>query len=186
MEILGLDLDGVLYDWRRAVWPILLVDAKETRSFHDFWFEEERAERNGTSKHNKLFWKNLVAREDLYNSCPPAKGVVETLWKLSKKYNLIYITHRPKSVRFVTEWWLKSYDFPERDMLVMSSLPKHLLVRQYNCTYYVEDREKILNSELRNVCSLFGMRTGTNYTLEGDPRITFIDEIPELLNYLGG
>jgi uncharacterized HAD superfamily protein len=185
-ETLGLDLDGVLYDWRRAVWPMFVAEYGEVRSFHDFWFEEERAERNGESVYNELFWRNLVLREDLYEACPPKKGVVETLWKLKQKYNLVYITHRPLQVKFITEWWLKSYDFPERDMLIISSLPKHLLTRQYGCDYYVEDREKILNSQLKNVCTLFGVRSVSNYTLEGDPRITFIDEIPELLNYLGG
>jgi len=185
--IVGFDLDGVLYNWRNAVWDALVHDYKEKRTFFIFWTEEELASEGiGESHYNKMFWNNLVRREDLYSNVVPKAGVVDALKSLSVGYDIKYITHRKEWVKWVTESWLRRYDFPNVDELVFTDKEKHLAVRQHNCDYYVEDRALILNSELRNVCTLFGIRTITNDHLEGDPKITFIDEVPELLNYLGG
>ena len=180
MQTIGFDLDGVLYNWRRAVWDTLLLEFHEKRTFFDFWNEEE----HGVSHYNKMFWYNLIRREDLYENMLPAKNVVRTLKILSKRFEIKYITHRSEWVRYVTEKWLKNYSFPSIENLIMSEKPKHILVRQHDCAYYVEDRSKILDSELKNVCTLFGMRTVDNGHLEGDPKIQFIDTIPELLNYI--
>ncbi len=82
-----------------------------------FWLREE-GKLEGC--YSKFMWNNLVSMPHLYEQQVPLPGVVDAVKEIAKSFDIVYITHRIKELRFVTESWLEVYDFPNRDNLIIT------------------------------------------------------------------
>lgn len=177
-KVFGFDLDGVLYPWFEAVYDYLREIKKDVKPFVEFWQDAI----DNTDGLSETFWNNMCEMEILYSKFPAKNSDVQTLQELSKNFDIVYISHRPQNIFQTTHSWLKRYGFPNPDNLCLTTLPKDLIVRKYNCYYYIEDKGKILSSNLRNVVNLIAKRTYWNWDeCETLPYVDTVDELPKLL-----
>ena len=178
MKIYGFDLDGVIYDWHKAVYKYLKRYHNEDRLYETFWKDAVKDD----AGYSKMFWYNLVHMERLYEKYPAKWDVVNALQTLGKDYVVVYITSRPAVVRTTTKLWLDRYNLPQTANLVHTQDPKHLAVRYYGCDYYVEDKIEHIKSPLRNVTNLYVMKQPWNEDyLEDVDNITIIEKLSEIL-----
>jgi hypothetical protein len=178
MKRFGFDLDGVLYNWYRAVYDHVTYSGGDQKGFVEFWQDAI----DGRDGRGELYWKNLTETPIYYNILSPSKGVVDTLQTLSKSYDILYITHRPKLVERVTRNWLSTYNFPNPQEVYFTKHPKDVAVREFDCDLYIEDRGDILRSNLRYVTTLIAKRTYWNW--KECEELPYVDEIPELVELL--
>lgn len=172
MNTLGFDLDGVLYDWHSQVYQYLTVYNNLTTPFSEFWSVVDE-------DYGELFWKNLASIPTIYETAFPLAGTLDTLNRLSKKYNIVYITARPKAVEYVTKRWLETYKFPNYDNIFLTD-DKTITVRYHNCKFYVEDRDKHIE-ELRNLTNIIVMNRFWNKDYKNLPMIDHITDLEKLL-----
>lgn len=172
MDTLGFDLDGVLYDWHGQIYQHLTIHHKVTTPYLEFWPVADEA-------FGDLFWKNLSHIPTIYERAFPLPGVLNTLNSLSSKYNIVYITVRPKAVELVTRRWLKTHKFPNYDNVFLTD-DKTLTVRYHNCKFYVEDRDKHIE-ELQNLTNVIVMNQIWNKNYPNLFTINYITELEELL-----
>ena len=111
---IGLDLDGVLYDWCRAVYIELTIYHKLDEEYNHFWAETYKDYGKG------IFWDNFVRLEHLYGCIPPSRKEMEMLNRIAEKHEIYYITARPKEVTLATEFFLKRHRFPYKENLQFS------------------------------------------------------------------
>lgn len=129
----GFDMDGVLYDWLEALKPTIKTLGH--------YFENKEDLFNYVFSRNKTFQDNIISLPFAYSTLYPRKSIVEVVIELSKKYEIFYITYRPKSAYLGTLRWLKENKFPNPENLIFSS-NKALDVRAYKIDFFVEDREE--------------------------------------------
>ncbi len=175
MDVLGFDLDGVLYDWHSPVYEYVVQYMGETRDYDQFWIDAA----TNKKAENKMLWRNLTKDLTLYNKVQVSKHIVKMVNDLSEKYEIVYITHRDRQwTGFTTWWWLKSNGFPNYDNLEMSGRPKAKSIEMYNCKYFVDDRDYVLES-IKDVTQAIGVRHPQNRHIR-DIGIPFLDDILDL------
>ena len=175
MDTLGFDLDGVLYDWHSNSYNYLVHYHKLDMPFREFW-------EGGHTQFSEELWSNIAKIPVLYERSFPFPGIVSVLNRLNSKYNIVYITKRPITVRRVTERWLATHKFPNYDNVYLTK-DKPSLVRYHNCKFYVEDRDTHIE-ELRNLTNIIVMNRYWNKNYPDLPTIDYIDELEELLEEL--
>jgi uncharacterized HAD superfamily protein len=144
--------------------------------FIDFWSD------NGYKKqYSENFWDNFYKIPILYERATPINGALETIEYLSKKYNICYITSRPKEIEFVTRYWMRSYKFPNYESLYFSE-NKTIEIRKYKCLYFIED-QWIQNKvdEMNKLTNIILVDRIYNKHITGVPRIYNLRELKELL-----
>lgn len=137
---MGFDLDGVLYDWFSACVPLLRVlgfDVQnEVEAYQIFISAPE------------TFQNNIMNITSYYRTIVPSESIVDTVRFIGKKYEIYYITSRPKIAEYSTRKWLEEHKFPYVNNLIVTN-NKPAIVRQLGLKFYVEDREfwirKLLN-----------------------------------------
>lgn len=130
-ESIGLDLDGVLYDWCRAAHTYF-------RTYRNYTGTQYEFELNVANSMEKEFSDFLCSVNSLYDSIFPRKEVVELLWKLSGKYDIYYVTSRPTSAWRTTQKYFDTHNFPFSNHLIFEK-DKATLVRLLKLDYFVED-----------------------------------------------
>lgn len=181
MQTFGFDLDGVLYDWHRAMYRWLKHSTDLKLDEQTFWLGEE-GKLSGC--YSEFMWKNLVSMPHLYEQQVPLPGVIDAVKEIAKIYKIVYITHRSKGLRFVTESWLETYDFPNRDNLIFTKLPKAQTVRMYSCKYYVEDRPDIITSLVGSTIPILHRLHYNERVWNDFPGVDCVSELPELIKRL--
>jgi len=131
--IIGIDLDGVLYNWHQAVYTELSIYWNLDVEFTEFWSGMYKTYKN------EMFWDNLVKLKHLYSNQPPDQRNVDLVNLLSGKHTIYYVTNRPKEVYDVTLNWLKRYEFPSVKNLVFTD-DKLVACNSLGITKFVEDR----------------------------------------------
>jgi uncharacterized HAD superfamily protein len=172
VKTIGFDIDGVLYDFHTAIYDHLKMYHNLSENYVDFW----KAERNGRGGFSYMFWDSIIKLPILYEQYVIHEQDRQTLDKLAKRFNFIYVTHRPEDVRFVTKYWFKENELPYRDNIYFSK-DKSLPIIEHQCLYFVDDM-------VRNVKDLEGL---TNAILmkkawhtEEDLELTYISSLQEL------
>lgn len=176
MDTIGFDIDGVLYDIHRIVYTELVAHHNLSISFNDFW-GEDGYKNNYTEK----FWENFYQIAILYDRAPPIRGSLDVVKHLADKYNICYITSRPDEVRFVTNYWLKYYKFPNYDNVSFSK-NKAVDIRKKKCFYFIEDQwvQEVIN-EMDKLTNVILVDKIYNRHITGVPRIKNIEELKDLL-----
>lgn len=186
-RVFGFDIDGVLYDWHRAAYEHVVRNMNEKRSYVDFW--KYTVMYPNKHPYDKGFWYNLVRDLTLLNRFSTPTSIPETVNEIAKEFDVVYITHRPRSARWPTYWWLRSNDFPllnGEHSLHVSYEPKQETVRSFKCDYYIDDKEVIVES-LIGVTRPIGVRKAwhfRNLEASGIPHVNSVEELPELIKKL--
>jgi uncharacterized HAD superfamily protein len=168
---IGLDLDGVLVNWHRAVYTYTVAFNNEKRTYEQFWREYRTMP--------KSFWE-ITEWPDLYEKCMPTQDVLDTLKYLdSEGHTLYYITHRTETCRRVTEKYVNKW-FPQSMNLVLTK-DKGKYVRLYKIDIFVEDRECNAN-ELKNLCKVLFMKQPWNEGYRDG--LTCISKLSDIKKYL--
>jgi FMN phosphatase YigB (HAD superfamily) len=172
--ILAFDLDGVLYNWHKAVYSYLTEQGKEIPSYNELW-----------ERFDKIFTADeicfLLSLPMLYDKMFPEKGLIEYLQSLSEKgHTIYYITSRRKELEITTELYLERFKFPQTRNLIFSA-DKDKYARLLEIDIFVEDQYKY-TEKLKNVCKVIMRRQPWNIQYETE--FDYIDVIPELDKYL--
>jgi len=133
MKRLGLDLDGVLYNWHNAVYTELQIYEDLDVDFHEFWSSIY------TTYKTKKFWEYLVNLRHLYGNQVPSKELVEMVQNIGRRYSIYYITNRPVQVADTTRNWLNRYKFPYVRNLIFTK-DKPAVCNSVDIHLMVEDR----------------------------------------------
>lgn len=131
MSALGLDLDGVLYNWHLAVYEYYKLFKSYVGTYGEFW---------GIYYKNisKEEWDFLCQVDTLYSNVPPTDDCIDFLDYVKYRYDVYYITSRPLLVKLTTEQFLRRYKFPFRENLVFTS-DKVNESRRLHITNFLDD-----------------------------------------------
>jgi len=126
---IGLDLDGVCYDWHTAIYTELGIESG--KSFSEFW----------ANPHDTLTekeWEYIVSIPMYYEKLGLRESVSNVLPKLAELGELFYITSRDSSLRRVTERFLNKNKLPFKENLFMEK-DKAYIARMLQLDYFVDD-----------------------------------------------
>jgi len=168
MATIGLDLDGVLYDWHNAVLEYYKIYKNYDGSFDDFW-----------SKAYKEFtpddWEYLTGVDTFYSSEIPSESCLKFLERLSMSFELFYVTSRPETCRLTTEQYLRRYKFPFSHNLVMEK-NKVSVARLYGTSYFVEDMPETVEKLSHVTTAILMARPWNHQFWDVYPTIRTLDE----------
>jgi hypothetical protein len=134
---IGLDLDGVLYDWHKALYNEMVLYEGITVDYRTFWLEI-------VPKYSSMKAHNLTSLEHLYSNMPPTKELVDYVNYLCKKYDVFYLTSRPDCVKFTTRASMERWGFANLDKLYLVNGGKRDVVLREKPDVFVDDRDKVI------------------------------------------
>lgn len=169
----SLDLDGCIYPWQEVAYEHECNFRDIGESYEEFWSTVNE-------KYSPLYLHNLTRIPVLYDKRDILPGVLETLEQLAGRYELYYITSRPKEAELVTERWIRKNKLPYGQNLIMT-YNKPLVVAELEIDFHVDDLPSNLLA-LKGFTDLFMVKQPWNRHLM-DEFLT-IRHIPELALYL--
>lgn len=128
---IGIDMDGVLYNWHAAVYDYFRFYKEYTGSYSKFWSEYYKT-------FSDEMWDYLTGVDIFYSSQQPTKECVNFLNSIKYKYDIYYITSRPNLVRTTTKQYLRKYNFPYKDNVIFTD-DKANVSRLLQLTYCIDD-----------------------------------------------
>ncbi len=173
-EVLGFDLDGVLYDWHSLVYDLLKRDYNLDIDYYTFWSTEWRK-----SNYQKII-SGLVGDITLYSRLFIRPSINNVLKELDKYYDLVYITQRPKSAALTTRLWLKKNDVPNySNVYILEN--KCNAIRELGCAFYIEDRVELAH-QIKLLTNVILVAQPWNEGLRNGFEVIFnLEELPDLL-----
>lgn len=170
---IGLDMDGVIYDWHSVVHRYYMLYANYTGTFREFWMEYIPS----LSEENQDY---IVSIPLFYDQAFPTVDAQEYLPKLAEIGELFYITSRPDSARFVTRKFFRKHNLPDSENLFMVA-DKQPVIRLYDIDVFVDDRGETLE-DLGNICLTVLMNKPWNeHYKDTFTRVNSLQEFYELL-----
>lgn len=139
MRTIGFDIDGVLYDFQTAVFDHLTMYHKLVQDYTEFW----REERDNRGRFSNVFWENIIKVPILYELFDMSPSDLDVLNTLSKDFKIIYVTHRPKEVKFTTEMWFKRNELPYKENLYFAG-DKSIPILENQCEYFIDDSVHVI------------------------------------------
>jgi len=159
IERVGLDLDGVLYPWDKAIYTYFRCYRGYTGTQFQF----------SNDLHKLIPWDFkdfLLEVGPLYMTINPDLKVMHLLNDLAKKYELFYVTSRPEVVRLSTEKYLRIHNFPNKENLYFTN-DKANLARYLELDYFIEDN--IVNAfNISKVCATYVVKQPWNQDFLAD------------------
>jgi len=172
--IIGLDLDGVLYDWHRPVYNYMTIYKGVKESYEEFWHHYKDYEED---------LKYLVTLVDLYDKTIPTKETLKTLSIINGGGHTIhYITSRPEDATLITERYVNRWYPQAMNLTVTRNGDKPNYIRLYKLDFYVNDRMEE-NLKLKDVCKIILFRQPWNDTPDRE-LFTCISSIKEIIPFL--
>ena len=148
MTKISFDLDGCLFDWHKFAYEWYCNYTKTEPDYTEFW---------KTIIHtlSDCMINNLLENSNLYHKETARKDIVEMLNRLSKNYEIIYLTSRPptKEIVYQTNKWIKENNFPNPEEVYFES-KKDQFVRLNHVDILVDDDQEIAE-KCKNLCSTF-------------------------------
>lgn len=142
MRLMGLDLDGVLYEWHTSVYDYCVRFRDYTKSITEFWT-------NPYESCDMDFWNTITEVDIFYSNMSPTPDCVKFLDVVKEKFELYYITSRPDYVKTTTQQYLRRYGFPYQDNLIFTK-DKVNMARKLQLSYIILDNVENVKS-LSNV-----------------------------------
>lgn len=172
-KVLGLDLDGVLYNWHTAVYDYVKLYRNYQGSYTKFWSDDYK-------NLSDEMWKFLTTIDIFYSSQAPTDDCVRFLNDVSSNFEIFYITSRPDYVKLTTEQYLRKYNFPFQENLIFTS-NKVNEARRYCVDFFVEDMPANIDS-LSKVTNVILMAQPWNKDIQ-DKYLT-VRSINQILQHL--
>lgn len=133
--VLGLDMDGCLYDWHGAVYTYFQYMENYDKDYDTFWLDFIRNLPQSRQDY-------IVSLPFLYEATSPRKSVMSFLnYCKDNDVEVYYITHRPESVERVTRRYMRNNNFPFLDNLFMTG-DKGSACRYLGITHFLDDHIK--------------------------------------------
>jgi uncharacterized HAD superfamily protein len=173
IKSVGVDIDGVLYDWHRSVYDWHTNFKNYTGSFNEFWTE-------GVSKFDTAWWEYTCSLDILYSDRPPVNDCLFFLNNIKDKFEIYYITSRPECVKTTTEQYLKRYKLPFRDNLILTD-DKVNVARRLKLTYAIDDLPAHVEA-LSKITKVFMMAKPWNIYIQN--KYITVKSLTEILNLL--
>ncbi len=173
-KVLGIDLDGTIYDWHSVVFDQLQRDYNIPFTYYDFWKDAWRK-----PQYIKLL-ENIVKDISLYGKAMVRPAIRKILTELDMYYDIVYITQRPASAELTTRLWLKKSELPNYSNVYI--VPnKTNAIRETDCAFYVEDRAEFAH-QIKLLTHVILLAQPWNMGLRDGLDVIFsIDELPEML-----
>lgn len=133
MNKVGCDIDGCLASFLEAAHVIAYREhGIDLLSHTDEWWPADESVRT--------LFTTYCNDPDFYRGLVPVSGAVEGAQWLKKHFSkMYYVTHRPRSARVNTLWWLKRFGFPDAE-LVMPRGAKIVTAKRLGLRYFIDDR----------------------------------------------
>jgi uncharacterized HAD superfamily protein len=170
---LGVDLDGVIYNWHISVYEYHINFKNYAGSFNDFWTKEYK---NFTPE----WWKYIVDIDILYSDRPPVSDCFSFLDKIVNRFEVYYITSRPECVKTTTEQYLKRYKFPFQDNLIFTK-DKVNTARLLKLSYAIDDLPEQIEG-LSRVTKTFMI--AQPYNIDYQDKCTTVKSLTQILGLL--
>lgn len=156
---LGLDLDGVCYDWHTALHTYYQYIMGYAGDYRAFWTEFFPSLPKSKQEY-------IVSIPIPYDSQVPSETVTSFLDFAKDKAEIYYITSRLPELESITRRYIKRYDFPFQDNLIFSQ-DKASSCSILGITHFLDDfaRHVIPCSK---VCNSYLMNKLWNLDAEGD------------------
>ena len=130
--ILGLDLDGVLYDWHDACYVYHQYELDYGGTYRQFWTEYFPS----LTQERRNY---LVSIDTLYDTKVPTQSVMDFLEFCERSSDAVYyLTSRSKDLERITRRYLSRNNFPSQDNLVMTT-DKASACRLFGVTHFLDD-----------------------------------------------
>jgi uncharacterized HAD superfamily protein len=130
---IGLDLDGTIYNWHRAMYTELVVYWDLDCDYETFW------ESGFKTYRTPEWWDSIIEVQHLYATQCPSQGLVDWLKEQSKNNTIYYISNRPKCVFDVTKNYLTRWEFPQVENLIFTG-DKLAVANSLGIDLFFEDR----------------------------------------------
>lgn len=170
---IGVDLDGVLYDWPMSVYGWHTNFKSYAGSFNDFWTKE-------IVKFDPDWWKYICSLDILYSDRPPVSDCLLFLDRIKDRFEIYYITARPECVKTTTEQYLKRYKFPFQENLIFTD-DKANVARRLKLNYAIDDLPAHVEA-LHKVTKVFMIAKPWNVHIQD--KYTTVKSLTEILALL--
>jgi FMN phosphatase YigB (HAD superfamily) len=133
--ILGLDLDGVLYNYHHALYTFCQYEMNYNGTYNEFWLDY-------IQNLSKDWQDYLIGLPIPYETQIPPQHVIDFL-KYAKENadEIYYITHRPEDLTRITERYLERYNFPYYGNYIITG-DKLNACRYAGVTHFIDDFTK--------------------------------------------
>lgn len=132
---IGFDLDGVCYPWQEIIHAYCYAHNLTTETNPQIFWTSWLA-------NNEEVIQGLTSINTFYVNGNPYVGLLPMLHRLKERYNIYYITSRPKSSEEETFKYLFSWGFPDfENLLYTKDKPK--AIQGLDIIAYVEDRVEL-------------------------------------------
>ncbi len=130
--ILGIDIDGPIYDWHRAVYTLWEYENNYCGTYEEFWLDY-------IPNLPKCRQDYIVQLPIPYETQVPPKSVIEFL-NYAKEHadDIYYITHRPLELERVTNKYFQRYNFPYPNNIHFTG-DKVTACRYFGITHFLDD-----------------------------------------------
>jgi uncharacterized HAD superfamily protein len=166
------DLDGVLYPWQIAVWEYCVRQGITRKSFEDFFIVKKE------TPQQKMFWYNIVRDPLLYETFVPGRDLMQFINRVAKKHVIYYITARPPEMERITAQYLKRYNFPFLDNLIMTR-DKDIEIARHQVALHVDDSYEHADKVTKH-CASYLVNKPYNRMYNDNPRIVRINHVFDL------
>jgi 5'(3')-deoxyribonucleotidase len=169
---IGLDLDGVLYNWHGVIHDYLVKFKGEELKYKEFW---KRAKEEG---YKKDLLCALVEIPMFYTQRNISNHVLEVVKQLAENNIIYYITTRPENAEFATKSWIKRSGLPYPDNLIVTQ-NKRPHISMLECDYFVDDKQKTID-EIKDITNAILFKS--DYMQDEDTKgYNYIESLDELL-----
>jgi uncharacterized HAD superfamily protein len=133
--LLGVDLDGCLYDFDSAARAVLRLHGCKVDAHVSTYWDSLKDEVGPVAW--RWMWENEHARRDIFRSGPPYQDGIKGVRQLEQIVDIAIITHRPLDVADITLSWLGERKLHPRAVHHAAGMDKSTVAE---CIAYVEDR----------------------------------------------
>lgn len=166
---IGLDIDGVVYDWHNSLYVHYRSLEGFNGSFSEFWIDFIP-----TLPKEKLEY--LITLDHLYETSGIAPSVALSLDRLASIGDIYYITARGAQLSRLTDRFFRKSKLPDFDNITYTD-DKVQAAKLYELDYFVDDFPKYVEPML-GVCNSYLMARPWNRDYQDKlPTITSLDDL---------